>query len=160
MVTVDISIRPFRAGDERAFRELNEEWISKYFGIEEQDRLVLGDPELHIIEPGGHIFMAFDGGQPIGCCALIRREDPYTFELGKMSVTPAYRGQGVGRRILEYAIAQARALGAKALYLESNARLANAVHLYESCGFVHLPPNSNCRSLYTRADVFMELRLT
>src|SRR5262245_32996501 len=112
MVTLDISIRPFQAQDERAFRALNEEWIAKYFRIEEQDRLVLGDPELHIIEPGGQIFMAFDGDQPIGCCALIRREDPHSFELAKMSVAPAYRGQGVGRRILEYAIAQAKAIGA------------------------------------------------
>src|SRR5438046_2532695 len=155
MGTPDISIRSFQAEDEHAFRALNEEWISKYFGIEEQDRLVLGDPELHIIEPGGHIFMAFGGDQPIGCCALIRREDPHSFELAKMSVAPDYRGLGVGRRILEHAISQAKACGAKALYLESNSRLANAIHLYERCGFVHLPPNCNCRSLYARANVFM-----
>jgi hypothetical protein len=29
-----IAIRPFRSGDEAAFRRLNEEWITHYFKLE------------------------------------------------------------------------------------------------------------------------------
>ena len=53
-----IHLRPFKPGDEAAFRNLNEAWIAKYFMIEAADRVVLEDPVKNIIEPGGHIFMA------------------------------------------------------------------------------------------------------
>jgi len=41
--------------------------------------------------------------------------------------------------------------------LESNARLAPALRLYEPVGFRHLPPDP--ATLYARADVFMEMTL-
>jgi len=69
------------------------------------------------------------------------------------------RGQGIGRRLLEYTIAQARDLGAKSLFLGSNSRLANAVHLYESLGFRHVPPEELPEMHYARADVFMQMAL-
>lgn len=76
-----------------------------------------------------------------------------------MAVSPGLRGQGIGRRLLEYTIAQARILGAKGLFLGSNSRLKNAVHLYESLGFRHVPPENLPEMHYARADVFMELSL-
>ena len=39
-----VSIRPFRFGDESAFRKLNERWISQYFKVEEADEKVFSDP--------------------------------------------------------------------------------------------------------------------
>jgi ribosomal protein S18 acetylase RimI-like enzyme len=50
----------------------------------------------------------------------------------------------------------ARAEGATLLYLETNSALKPAIALYESFGFVHLPPRP---TPYARADVFMEKRL-
>ncbi len=76
-----------------------------------------------------------------------------------MAVSPAIRGQGVGRKLLEYAIAQARALGATSLFLGSNSVLKNAVHLYESVGFTHVPAEKLPDMHYARADVFMEMGL-
>jgi putative acetyltransferase len=159
MNTPDIQIRPFQAGDALAFRELNEEWIALYFGIEEHDRVQLGDPEGHILRPGGHIFMAVANQVPIGCCALIKTQ-PGVFELAKMAVTRQYRGFGIGRKLLEYTIEQAKALGANFLHLGSNTKLANTVHLYESFGFRHLPSEKIAPSPYVRANVFMELDLS
>jgi putative acetyltransferase len=155
---LNISIRPFQRSDRDAFRELNEEWIGQHFRLEQQDHLVLGDPDTHIIQPGGHIFMACTGDKAVGCCALIPLT-PEVFELGKMTVAQAYRGCGIGRRILEYTIMQARSLGAKSLYLGSNSLLADAIHLYESVGFTHRAPESIPPSPYVRANVFMELQL-
>src|ERR1700757_474309 len=103
-------LRPFQAGDESAFRTLNEEWIAANFGLEEKDRVTLGDPAAQILRPGGAIFMAISGDRPIGCCALVFLE-PGVYEVAKMAVERSYRGFGVGRKILEYTIAQARALG-------------------------------------------------
>ena len=81
------------------------------------------------------------------------------YELSKMAVSPHLRGRGLGRRLLQHAIAQARSLGAKSLFLGSNTLLENAVHLYESVGFRHVNPETVQRMPYSRANVFMEMPL-
>lgn len=154
----DITLRSFQPGDERAFRELNEEWISAYFTIEEKERAILDDPTGTVLRPGGHIFMAIEDSKAVGCCAL-RAMGPGTFEVAKMAVTPRLRGRGIGRKILEYVVDQARKLGATRLYLETNSKLRNAIHLYEAIGFAHIPPERIQPSVYARADVYMEMSL-
>jgi putative acetyltransferase len=144
--------------DGTAFRTLNEEWISRYFVLEAKDRETLGDPENTILRKGGRVFMADVDGETVGCVALIPMGDG-VYELSKMAVSPSMRGRGIGRRVLECAIAQARALGAKSLFLGSNSVLQNAVHLYESVGFRHVPPDELPDMHYARADVFMKMGL-
>jgi putative acetyltransferase len=159
IVTPEVAFRLFQQGDADAFRQLNEEWIARYFSLEEQDRIQLMDPEDSILHRGGQIVMAIAREERIGCCALILVE-PGVFEVAKMAVSERYRGRGVGRKLLEYTIAQARVLGAHTLELASNTKLANAVHLYESLGFQHLQPEKVEPSPYARANVFMELHLS
>src|SRR5271167_4095634 len=130
IVMPEISFRLFEPDDAAAFRELNLAWISKYFGVEEQDHVQLDDPKGNILRHGGQIVMAVAGEERIGCCALVF-VGPGVYEVAKMAVSERYRGHGVGRKLLEYAIAQAKAMGAHTLELASNTKLANAVHLYE-----------------------------
>lgn len=151
--STSIQLRPFQPGDAEAFRRLNEAWIEKFFGLEEADKKILNNPEGYVLTKGGHIFFAVANGTPVGCCALVPIADG-VFEVAKMAVAESLQGLGIGRRILAYTIEQGRALGASKLYLETNSRLANAIHLYESLGFKHLPPKP---SPYVRANVFMEL---
>src|SRR5580693_4754963 len=118
-----IEIRPLLPGDDAtAFRTLNEEWITRHFTLEEKDRETLGDPENSILLKGGYIFMAHAGADPVGCVALIPMSDG-VYELSKMAVSPHLRGQGIGRRLLQHALVQAKCLGAKSLFLGSNTRL-------------------------------------
>jgi putative acetyltransferase len=154
-----IEIRPLRVGeDASAFRTLNEEWITCHFTLEEKDRETLGDPENKILRKGGRIFMVYSHGEAVGCVALIAMGDG-VYELSKMAVAPELRGRGVGRRLLEYAIAQAKEMGAASLFLGSNTKLQNAVHLYESVGFQHVAPEKLPLAGYARANVFMEMLL-
>jgi putative acetyltransferase len=154
-----IEIRYLHSGDDfTAFRMLNEEWITRYFTLEPKDRETLDDPEMSILRKGGHIFMAYADGVPVGCVPLIPIAGGVQ-ELSKMAVSPLVQGRGIGRRLLEHAIARARLIGAKSLFLGSNSRLQSAVHLYESVGFRHVPPESMPPMPYTRANVFMELPL-
>ena len=126
-----IEIRSLQAGeDATAFRTLNEEWITRYFTLEKADRETLGDPENKILKKGGHVFMAYLGHQAVGCVALIPMGNG-VYELSKMAVSPELRGLGIGRRLLLHAVEQAKRIGAKSLFLGSNSRLENAVHLYE-----------------------------
>jgi putative acetyltransferase len=155
----EIEIRSLQPGDDAtAFRTLNEEWITRYFTLEKKDREVLNDPENTILLQGGHIFMAYMGHDAVGCVALIPMGNSI-YELSKMAVLPQQRGLGIGRRLLEYTVAQAKAIGAASLFLGSNSKLENAVHLYESIGFQHVPPERLPPMLYTRANVFMEMSL-
>jgi putative acetyltransferase len=156
LVRPEVELRPFRREDADAFRELNEAWIAKNFVIEAKDRETLEDPEGHILQVGGHIFMAFVDGRAVGCCALLRMK-PGRFEVAKMTVAEGYRGLGAGRKVLAYTIEQGKALGAESLYLETNDKLHDAIHLYEALGFRHLAPENVIPSPYARANVYMEL---
>lgn len=125
--------------DASAFRALNEEWIVKLFVLEGSDEKILGDPAGEIVNRGGEVFMAHLNGRAVGCVALVYT-GPERFSLAKMAVSPAAQGKGIGRALLRHAIGQAREMGALTLRLGSNTRLQSAIHLYESLGFVHLPP--------------------
>lgn len=153
-----IKIRRFEPGDEASFQRLSEEWIVRHFALEDADREVLGDPAKHILDPGGQILFAVADGEVVGCCAMIR-EEPDVYLLAKMGVTESRQGQGIGRRLLDAAIAEARRMGASRLALESNSKLASAIHLYESVGFRHAPPGHAKPSPYARTNVSMTLEL-
>lgn len=153
-----MTIREFRPGDEAAFRRLNEEWIERYFALEPKDHISLADPQGTILDAGGRIFLAFEEGEPVGCCALLRM-GAGEFEVAKMAVTEAAQGGGIGRRLLEKAIAEARAAGAQRLSLDTNHKLVAAIRLYESMGFRRIPPERIVPSPYARADTYMELHL-
>ena len=149
-------LRTYRPGDEDAFFRLNEDWITKYFGtLEPADREIIRDPRKQILDGGGQIFIAERDGEAIGCCAVIAI-GPGEYELAKMTVAEKERGTGVGRRLLRFTIDVARSMGARRLYLESNTKVAAAIHLYEQAGFRHLSEPLHA-SKYQRANVFMEL---
>jgi len=151
----DVRIVPYSPRHRERFRELNLAWITEHFRVEEADRRALDDPEGYILGHGGYIFMAEVEGRIVGGCALLRNDDG-SFELAKMAVDPAVRGQGVGRALGEAAIATARALGARHVELLSNTRLIPAIALYRSLGFVEAPLPAND---YERANIKMVLEL-
>jgi putative acetyltransferase len=156
---VELTMRPMESqADADAFRTLNEEWIAKWFRIEAKDAEILGDPQGKIIATGGQVYVATDGERVLGATALIRFGDGI-YELSKMAVAPETRGQGVGRKLILYVLEQARALGAHTVFLGSSKKLQNAVHLYESLGFRHVPPSDLPEMKYARADVFMKMEL-
>ena len=153
-----IEIRPLEPGaDFTAFRLLNEEWITRYFVLEAKDRETLNDPEKSIPQGRPYLYSVCRR-RP----SRLRSAHPHCrrrLRTLKMAVSPLVQGRGIGRRVLEHAIDQARRIGAKSLFLGSNSRLKSAVHLYESVGFRHVPPESMPPMPYTRANVFMELLL-
>lgn len=136
-----------------AFRRLNEEWITKYFRMEESDHKALDHPIEYIIDRGGFIFMALYKDEPVGTCALIRMDDG-GYELAKMAVSPGAQGLGIGYLLGKACIDKARAAGAWRVYLESNTMLKPAIRLYYKLGFRKTagPP-----SPYERSNIQMEL---
>lgn len=154
----EVIVRAMRPGEETAFRQLNEAWISRYFVLEPEDQIALQNPGKKILEPGGKVLMAVQGDEPIGCCALMPI-GPGEFEVVKMAVTDRFQGRGIGRMLLTAIIEAARQAGATRLHLETNRILAPAIHLYESCGFQHIPAERITPSPYARSNVQMEMLL-
>ncbi|HMN04164.1 MAG TPA: GNAT family N-acetyltransferase [Flavobacteriales bacterium] len=150
-----VEITSFQPGDGPLFKTLNEEWLRKYFVVEPLDEAVLGNPQGEIIDRGGFIFFIHLKGKVVGTVALIK-VDERTFELSKMAVTASAQGRGLGKHLLEHAIAFAEGKGARKLVLYTSRKLHPALHLYHWHGFVEVPLD---HSGYERAEVKMERML-
>jgi len=151
----EIRLVPYAPVHRTAFRDLNLEWITAHFEVEEEDRRVLADPEGEILAPGGAILFALDGETPVGTGALIPT-GPHEFELAKMAVTEGARGRGIGRALCVALIALARERRAHRVELLSQTALAAAVNLYRSLGFAEVPLGA---VPYKRSNIRMVLRL-
>lgn len=87
-------------------------------------------------------FAAFDGGEVVGYGMLRGWDEGYEIPAFGVCVLPEARGQGLGRELLAWAIAEARAAGAKQLMLKVYPENDGAVRLYERAGFSLSPyPN-------------------
>lgn len=139
----------------RDFISLNEAWIQQYFAIEEADRKLSKNPG-SIVDEGGVILSAVEGGCVVGACALFR-DGERSFELARMAVDPAHRGKGIGRDLAAAAITYATESGAIRLTLLTNTILAPAVELYRSLGFLVIGRGQH--PVYGRCNLVMELTL-
>ncbi len=138
-----------------SFKQLNEEWITQWFKMEESDYKSLDHPQEYILDRGGDIFIALYEGEPVGTCALIKMDEE-TYELAKMSVSAKVRGKGLGLLLGKAAIEKAKSMGATRLYLESNTILKPAVSLYQKLGFQEI---KDAPSPYERCNIHMEMIL-
>ncbi|QMU30690.1 GNAT family N-acetyltransferase [Adhaeribacter radiodurans] len=150
-----LQIDSYTPADAGSFRELNHEWITKYFTLEDIDNQILDNPDSYILAKGGEILMARYEGQTVGTCALLKINDT-EYELGKMAVTATMQGKKIGQQLVAAAIIKAREMGAKKLILLSHRSLVPALHIYQKMGFRLVPATA---SEYKRADIQMELSL-
>jgi molybdate transport system substrate-binding protein len=99
----------------------------------------LADLGAGFLAGGGMFDVAVDpDGRLAACCGMKILEDG-RLELRKMYVRGDRRGQGLGRRLLERALAWARARGHRRVELETASRLQEAIALYRKAGFVPRP---------------------
>ena len=76
--------------------------------------------------------------QAVGCGAVVVR--PEYGELKRMWVNPDYRGQGIGRAVLDFLESQARLRGCKRFTLETGRLQREALTLYERAGYTCCGP--------------------
>jgi ribosomal protein S18 acetylase RimI-like enzyme len=77
--------------------------------------------------------VVFEGGQPAGIAMLGLRGE--TAWVGGMGVVPGARRAGLGRRLMESVIGEARARGCRSVQLEVLEQNAGAIALYRGLGF-------------------------
>ena len=95
----------------------------------------LKDIEQSYFERGGAFYVLEEkDGSIIGAYGLYPVENQ-TCELRKMYLHSSYRGEGLGKLLLESALSKARQMRFKRITLETASVLKEAIRLYESYGF-------------------------
>ena len=94
----------------------------------------LEDIERNYLQSGGTFVVLEENGRIVGSCGLLRIENDEC-ELRKMYLQAGYRGRGLGKQLLEHALARAKALGFRAIRLETASVLREAIGLYQRYGF-------------------------
>jgi DNA-binding MarR family transcriptional regulator/GNAT superfamily N-acetyltransferase len=153
--SADVTIIDYTPKYADDFRNLNHEWITKYFKLEAADNIALDNPQSYILDKGGRIFVAIYKEEPVGVVALLKMNDG-GYELGKMAVSPKAQGKSIGFLLGKHAIEVAKELKAHRVFLESNTLLKPAISLYNKLGFKKIIGG---QSPYERANIQMELTL-
>lgn len=92
---------------------------------------------LGVMKDGGPQFVAIAGGEVVGWCDIRRHglaSNAHRGTLG-MGIIAGHRGRGLGRRLIEAAMAQARERGFVRIELGVRADNRPAIALYEKVGF-------------------------
>jgi GNAT superfamily N-acetyltransferase len=103
----------------------------------------------------GRLLVVEDPAEVVVGTAAVRMLEPGVGEIKRMWIRPAHQGKGLGRPLMDACLAAARALGCRLLRLDSERRLAAAVHLYRAYGFTEVPDYNGNR----RAEIWMERAL-
>lgn len=152
-------VRDYTPADATAFRDLNLAWVEKFFTVEAEDRAQLEDPQTHILDKGGVILIAEYEGEAVGTVGLVPAHDAGVLELIKMSARSDIQGKGIGRALMDAAIAKSREMGASHIWLETNTSLEAALALYRKSGFRELTGDELTPTPYDRCNCQMLMEL-
>lgn len=106
---------------------------------------VIDTPD-ELLPPRHRLLLAHDADGTLVGCASLRRIRDDAAEMKRMYVVPAARGTGLGRRLFEARIAEARAMGLAWLYADTIRGNRAMLGMYEKYGFKYIdryPENAN-----------------
>lgn len=83
----------------------------------------------------GEVLVARDGVEIIGHLQVISGAEDGEFELKSMAVAEARQGQGVGRGLVEAALARCRALGGRRMIVSTATADIGNLRFYQRLGF-------------------------
>ena len=108
-------------------------------------------------QPAGRLLLAYEESQLAGCVAL-RRIDERICEMKRLFLRTEFRGHGLGRRLIETIIHEAKRIGYERMRLDTlPPKMNDAIDLYRSYGFKEIA------SYYDNpvpGAIFMQLDLT
>jgi GNAT superfamily N-acetyltransferase len=114
--------------------------------------------DLRANAPQGEWLLATCAGKAAGCGGF-RRIDANTCELRYVFVRDEFRGNRIGRLMVEQLVATARDAGYKVMRLETTTFMKEARALYASIGFRSRGPYYEVPTVFEPFTVFMELAL-
>ena len=103
------------------------------------DRVKFTQTDLMLVlkDSNCHLYVIFDDERIVGCATLCVFHSPTGTKASveDVVVSSAYRGQHLGKQLMEYVLAQAKACASIELHLTSNPMRVAANKLYQSIGF-------------------------
>jgi GNAT superfamily N-acetyltransferase len=145
--------------DDPAVRNLYADFIREADGpldpsLVDVEAEIAAGPPANLTPPAGVLLLARVEGDPAGLGGVRHLDTPIA-EIKSMYVAPAYRGAGLGLRIIAELEDIAREHGCGAARLDTSRYLAPAVGLYRSAGYREVADyNGN-----PKADLWFERRL-
>jgi putative acetyltransferase len=143
-----VKIREATAADGDAIRAIVRETLAEFGFPVESDGIDsdLDDVPLGYQKIGGSFRVVVDDDGNVVGCGGIYPMAPKAVELRKMYFRPSIRGKGMGRRLLDDLIAEARRRNFDRIELETASNLETAIALYQRAGFVETEgPKHSCR---------------
>lgn len=148
-----MKIVPYEKKYKEDFIEMNKQWISNMFVIEEEDLLVLNNIEC-AIEAGGQIFFAVEDEEVLACCMIAPLPNG-EWEIEKFCAKGMYTGTGAGSACLKACIDYAREKGVEKIVIVTNTKCEQAIHLYKKFGFIEVPVDKE-KFPFKRANIAFE----
>lgn len=106
--------------------------------------------------PEGRLYLVKSNGKYTGCAGL-RKIDDGICEMKRLYLKPEMRGSGIGKKLVQLLIDEARDIGYKSMRLDTiKEKMPNAVDIYEKFGFKKIDKYYDNPNPHT---LFMELVL-
>lgn len=126
--------------------------LDKTWEPEGRDKDFFNIPRTYQISGGEFWVVLDDKNNVIGTVAL-KPLGSHGAELKRFYLEPAYRGQGVGKQLLQRAIEKAKEVGFQSVKLDTSKKLTAACALFHKLGFKEIEPYFDTNL----SDTFMEL---
>lgn len=130
------------------------------FDVDANMALTFGDLDAYL-PPKGRVILARSDAGALGGCVFLHRVRDSSCEIKRLWVRPTARGAGLGRRLMERALEEARGMGLHSVLLDTGEWDTDAHRLYRRLGFVEVdafpesqvPPELQGRLLFFRLDL-------
>ncbi|WP_350285538.1 GNAT family N-acetyltransferase [uncultured Croceitalea sp.] len=138
------------------FEELGVSKVGTAYADKELDTMY----EAYDAMPNGDFFVVEEDGKLIGCAGVspLANFEGNVCELQKMYFLPQARGRGLGEKLIEVCLDQAKALGFESCYLETMPYMKAAQALYQKNGFEYIDAAMGCTG-HSACPVYMLKKL-
>jgi ribosomal protein S18 acetylase RimI-like enzyme len=111
---------------------------------------MLADFAVHVARDA--VVVIETGGQVRGF--LIAWPETHAYFIDNIAIDPVAQGSGLGRRLVEHAVSEARRLGLRALSLYTNVAMTENLAMYHRIGFIetHRAVENGFNRVYMRWD--------
>lgn len=105
--------------------------------------------------PYGRLYLAYCDDEFAGCIGL-RKIDEENCEMKRLYVRQRFRGQHIGKILIQKIIEDAREIGYSHMLLDTLPFLESAIHMYKTVGFYEIESYNNSPM---QASIYMKLDL-
>ncbi len=129
---------PERTDTVRALFREYEQWLGVSLCFQGFDKELAELPGAYA-PPQGRLYIIENEGEPIGCIALRPMKEVGVCEMKRLYLRDNVRGHGIGRKLAERIIADARTIGYSLMKLDTLEQMTAARGLYLKLGFRVVP---------------------